>query len=85
MTYLPDEIWEQIFFNFEDHMPLENWWMDGTRLKHEDLGTFHSLSAVSHQFQRVAQPLLYRTLLMEGRGDEKLVQAPLLRTLSEHP
>jgi hypothetical protein len=85
MTHVPDEIWERVFSNFEDHMPLENWWMHGTRLSHEDLSTLHSLSLVSHQFQRVAQPLLYRTLLMEGRNDEKLVQACALRTLSEHP
>jgi hypothetical protein len=85
MTNVPDEIWEQVFSNFEDHMPPENWWMHGTRLRHEDLSTLHSLCLVSHQFQRVAQLLLYRTLLMEGSSDEKLVQARLLRALSEHP
>lgn len=85
MTHVPDEIWEQIFSNFEDHMPLENWWMHGNRLRHEDLSTLHSLSLVSHQFQHVAQPLLYRTVLLQGRSDEKLVQARFLRTLSEHP
>lgn len=85
MAHVPDEIWEQVFSKFEDHIPPENWWMHGNRLRHEDLSTLHSLSLVSHQFQRVAQPLLYRTVLLEGRSDEKLVQARFLRTLSEHP
>ncbi|CAJ0554440.1 Ff.00g129530.m01.CDS01 [Fusarium sp. VM40] len=86
MTHVPDEIWEQVFSNFEDHMPIEeDWWMGGSRLRHEDLSTLHSLCLVSHQFQRVAQPLLYRTIPMEGCSAEKLVQARFLRTLSEHP
>ncbi|KAF4957605.1 hypothetical protein FSARC_11244 [Fusarium sarcochroum] len=85
MAFLPDEIWEQIFIVFEDHMPSENWWMYGAQIKHEGLKTLRSIALVSRQFERVAQRLLYRTLLVEGRDYYGLAQARLLRTLSEQP
>ncbi|KAH7175061.1 uncharacterized protein B0J16DRAFT_292981, partial [Fusarium flagelliforme] len=85
MMDLPDEIWQQIFANFEDYMPLKNWWMYGAQLNHECPRTLHSLSQVSRRFRRVAQSFLYRTLLLEGRDEEALVQILLLRTLSENP
>ncbi|KAJ4129061.1 hypothetical protein NW768_007592 [Fusarium equiseti] len=85
MIDLPDEIWQQIFANFEDYMPLKNWWMYGTQLNHECPRTLLSLSQVSRRFRRVAQSFLYRTLLLEGRDSEALAQILLLRSLSEDP
>ncbi|KAM0343553.1 hypothetical protein ACHAPU_008448 [Fusarium lateritium] len=85
MTFLPDEIWEQIFATFEDYMPLKNWWMYGAQLKHERPRTLYSLSRVSRRFRRVTQSFLYRTLLLEGRDNEALAHILLLRTLSEDP
>ena len=85
MIDLPDEIWQQIFANFEDYMPLKNWWMYGAQLNHESPRTLFSLSQVSRRFRRIAQFFLYRTLLLEGRDDEVLVQMLLLRTLTEDP
>ncbi|KAL4724377.1 hypothetical protein ACLX1H_008991 [Fusarium chlamydosporum] len=85
MEVLPDEIWEQIFANFEDYMPLKNWWMYGAQLKHQRHRTLYSLSLVSHHFQRVAYSFLYRTLLLEGGDYEARVHMLLLRTLSEDP
>ncbi|RBR05652.1 uncharacterized protein FIESC28_11315 [Fusarium coffeatum] len=85
MIDLPDEIWHQIFANFEDYMPFKNWWMYGAQLNHESPRTLFSLSQVSRRFRRVAQSFLFRTLLLEGSDDQVLVQMLLLRTLSEDP
>ncbi|KAJ4007776.1 hypothetical protein NW766_009579 [Fusarium irregulare] len=85
MIDLPDEIWQQVFANFEDYMPLKNWWMYGAQLNHECPRTLYSLSQVSRRFRRLAHSFLYRTLLLEGGDNEVRVQLLLLRALSEDP
>ncbi|KAJ4246051.1 hypothetical protein NW762_013796 [Fusarium torreyae] len=85
MRHIPDEIWGQIFASLEDYLSSKNWWLYGALLKHEGLKTLRSLALVSRQFQRIAQPLLYRNLFLEGRDNEQLAQVRLLRTLCEHP
>ncbi|KAM5351085.1 hypothetical protein ACJ41O_003808 [Fusarium nematophilum] len=85
MRSLPDEIWHHVFVAFEDDLPLDKWWMYGSHLKHETVKTLVSLCLVSRQFHRVAQPLLYRTALLEGRRDEETAQSLFARTLAANP
>ncbi|KAJ4268905.1 hypothetical protein NW762_002976 [Fusarium torreyae] len=86
MTSLPDEIWQQIFAELEDHMPLKDWILYGSHLQHKGPAALRNLSLVSRRFQRIAQPLLYRTILLEGRSErEGISQGLLLRTLVEDP
>ncbi|KAJ4251402.1 hypothetical protein NW762_011384 [Fusarium torreyae] len=85
MTLLHDETWMEIFSYFEDYMPLKGWWMFGEQLEHEGRKTLHALSLVCHHFQRIAQPILYRSLLLEAIDDIGERQECLMRTLYEHP
>ncbi|CAG7556493.1 unnamed protein product [Fusarium equiseti] len=85
MIDVPDEIWQHIFSNFEDYMPLKNWWMYGAQLNRECSRNLHSLSQVSRRFRRLAHSFLHRTLLLEGGDNEVRVQILLLRALSEDP
>ncbi|KAF4965562.1 hypothetical protein FSARC_6647 [Fusarium sarcochroum] len=85
MKLLQDEIWMEIFSYFEDYMPLKGWWMFGSQLEHEERKTLYALSLVSHQFQRIAQPILYRSLLLESIEDIGEGQSSLMRTLYERP
>ncbi|KAE8419041.1 hypothetical protein BDV36DRAFT_294690 [Aspergillus pseudocaelatus] len=87
MVVLPDDIWHHIFAEFEDHMPLKNWRMYGAQpqLNHQGPAVLRELCLVCRQFRRIAQPLLYRTILIEGRNEEKDIQTLMLRTLVENP
>ncbi|KAM0561945.1 hypothetical protein ACHAPJ_002386 [Fusarium lateritium] len=85
MTNLPDEIWHQIFAELEDYMPLKDWIMYGSHLQHKGPAALRNLSLVNRRLQRIAQPLLYRTILLEGRETEDASQALLLRTLVKDP
>ncbi|KAF4342302.1 hypothetical protein FBEOM_3709 [Fusarium beomiforme] len=81
----PDEILYQIFAELEDCMPLEKWHMYGAQLDHQGASALHNLCLVCRRFRRLAQPLLYRTILIEGRERAKYVETLLLRTLVENP
>lgn len=86
MTPIPDEIWHQIFSYFESVLPEDQWWMYGTQVDHCLRKTLMSIPLVSRQFRRVAQPLLYRTALIEGgHYDNEWHQGNLIRTLAAFP
>ncbi|KAF4968397.1 hypothetical protein FSARC_4194 [Fusarium sarcochroum] len=85
MPNLPDEIWLYIFVQLEDYMPLKDWITYGSELKHEGPAALRNVSLVCRRFQRIAQPLLYRTILLEGRDAEETHQTLLLRTIVENP
>ncbi|KAF9769713.1 hypothetical protein IL306_012804 [Fusarium sp. DS 682] len=85
MIAVPSEIWHQIFAELEDHMPLEKWHMYGAQLDHQGASALRNLCLVCRQFRRLAQPLLYRTILIEGRNGVKDIGTLLLRTILENP
>ncbi|KAF4466777.1 hypothetical protein FALBO_6351 [Fusarium albosuccineum] len=86
MGSLPDEIWHQIFSEFEDVLPLDRWWMYGCHLKHETAKDLLSLSLVCRQFHRIIQPIIHRSIILVGRGDDDSVaHTNFLRTLGAHP
>lgn len=68
MIHLPDEIWLQIFSHFEDFLPKDKWWMYDEQGDRSSRKTLISISLVSKHFRRVAQPLIYRTILLAGRN-----------------
>lgn len=86
MIPIPDEIWHQIFSHYESVLPEDPWWMYGTQIDHSVRKTLMSIFLVSRQFHRVAQPLLYRTVLIEGgHYDNEWRQGHLIRTLAASP
>ncbi|KAF5013006.1 hypothetical protein FDECE_953 [Fusarium decemcellulare] len=86
MGSLPDEIWHQIFSEFEDVLPLERWWMYGCHLKHETAKDLLSLSLVCRQFHRIVQPIIHRSIILVGRGrDDSETHTNFMRTLAAHP
>lgn len=70
MIPVPDEIWHQIFSHHESVLPEDQWWMYGAYVDHSPRKILASISRVSRQFHRVAQPFLYRTILLEGGHHE---------------
>ncbi|KAI1037306.1 hypothetical protein LB503_008833 [Fusarium chuoi] len=85
MDALPDEILHKIFAELEDLMPLDKWQLYGFRLDHRGSAALRNLCLVCRQFRRIAQPLLYRTIVIEGRNGAKNVSTLLLRTFVEDP
>ncbi|KAF5531054.1 hypothetical protein FNAPI_13403 [Fusarium napiforme] len=85
MDSLPDEILHKIFAELEDQMPLDKWELYGARLDHRGSAALGNLCLVSRQFRRIAQPLLYRTIVIEGRRRAKNIGTLLLRTFVENP
>lgn len=86
MTAVPDEIWHQIFSHHECVLPEGQWWMYGAQVDHSPRKTLASICRVSRQFLRVAQPFLYRTILLEGGDHEhKWRQEHLTRALAASP
>lgn len=86
MDSVPDEIWHEIFANFECDIPLEKWWMYGADLDLSPLKTLTSISFVCKRFHRIVQPVIYRTVLaaaFDRDGEERLVQ--LARSLIFNP
>ncbi|KAH7208783.1 hypothetical protein DER44DRAFT_808881 [Fusarium oxysporum] len=85
MVALPNEVLHQIFAELEDRLPLERWHMYGARLDHQGSATLRNLCLVCRQFRHIAQPLLYRTVITEGRDGARTVETLLLRTFVEDP
>ncbi|KAF4501785.1 hypothetical protein FAGAP_2032 [Fusarium agapanthi] len=85
MEALPDEILHKIFAELEDQMALDKWQLYGSRLDHRGSATLGHLCLVCRQFQRIAQPFLYRTIIIEGRDGARNISTLLLRTLVENP
>ncbi|KAG4260747.1 hypothetical protein FPRO04_04371 [Fusarium proliferatum] len=86
MEALPDEILHKIFAELEDQMPLDKWQLYGFRLDHRGSAALRNLCLVfCRQFRRIAQPLLYRTIVIEGRDGAKRISTLLLRTFVENP
>ncbi|PNP82285.1 hypothetical protein FNYG_04474 [Fusarium nygamai] len=85
MDSLPDEILHNIFAGLEDQMPLDKWQLYGARLDHRGSAALRNLCLVCRQFRRIAQPLLYRTIVIEGRRRAKNIGTLLLRTFVENP
>lgn len=85
MIPIPEEIWRQIFSNYECVLT-EEWWLFGTDVDRSSRETLRSLCLTSTQFCRLAQPLLYRTIPLEGRVyDSMRYQGNLVRTLMASP
>ncbi|KAF5640538.1 hypothetical protein F52700_3689 [Fusarium sp. NRRL 52700] len=61
------------------------WQLYGFRLDHRGSAALRNLCLVCRQFRRIAQPLLYRTIVIEGRKGAKNIGTLLLRTLVENP
>ncbi|EEU36408.1 uncharacterized protein NECHADRAFT_86995 [Fusarium vanettenii 77-13-4] len=70
MDSLPDEIWRDIFANFEGHLPSDKWWMYGVEIDTSPIKTLLSISRVCKKFHRIAEPLLYRTILIGAHENE---------------
>ncbi|KAF5718554.1 hypothetical protein FMUND_5135 [Fusarium mundagurra] len=85
MDSLPDEILHKTFAELEDHMPLDKWQLYGARLDHRGSAALGNLCLVCRQFRRIAQSLLYRTIVIEGRRRAKNISTLLLRTFAENP
>ncbi|KAG5773911.1 hypothetical protein H9Q72_000437 [Fusarium xylarioides] len=85
MEALPDEILHKVFAELEDQMPLDKWQLYGARLDHRGSAALGNLCLVCRQFRRIAQPLLYRTIVIEGRRRAKNIGTLLLRTFVENP
>lgn len=88
MISFPDEIWHQIFSHYECVLSEDRWWMygQGAQVDYSARKTLTSIALVSKQFHRVAQPLLYRIVLLEGLdGHNDRRQALLTRTLAAFP
>lgn len=85
MVALPNEVLYQIFAELEDRLPLERWHMYGAHLDHQGSATLRNLCLVCRQFRHIAQPLLYRTVITEGRDSARTVETLLLRTFVEDP
>lgn len=60
------------------------WWYDGP-VDRSPLETLTSIALVSRQFHRVAQPLIYRTILLGGNCDETKRHGHALRMLAAFP
>ncbi|RKK49384.1 hypothetical protein BFJ67_g6919 [Fusarium oxysporum f. sp. cepae] len=80
MVALPNEVLHQIFAELEDRLPLERWHMYGAYLDHQGSATLRNLCLVCRQFRHIAQPLLYRTVITEGRDSARTVETLLLKT-----
>ncbi|XXG95015.1 hypothetical protein Hte_001275 [Hypoxylon texense] len=82
LPYLPEELWEQIFFNLH---PVD---MNGREVM-DPLGDVLSrpspallnISRTSKKFRRIAAPILYRNLVV----DDDPTRVRLIRTLIENP
>ncbi|KAF5599433.1 hypothetical protein FPANT_3410 [Fusarium pseudoanthophilum] len=61
------------------------WQLYGARLDHQGSAALGNLCLVCRQFRRIAQPLLYRTIVIEGRRRAKNISTLLLRTFVENP
>ncbi|KAF5532524.1 hypothetical protein FMEXI_12324 [Fusarium mexicanum] len=85
MEALPDEILHKILAELEDQMPLDKWQLYGNRLDYQGSAALRNLCLVCRQFRRIAQPLLYRTIVIEGRKGAKIIGTLLLRTFVENP
>lgn len=86
MMAVPDEIWHQIFSHHECVLPEDQWWMYGAQVDHSPRKTLASICRVSRQLHRVAQPFLYRTILLEGGDHEhEWHQEHLTRALATSP
>ncbi|KAF5631509.1 hypothetical protein F25303_9668 [Fusarium sp. NRRL 25303] len=84
MGALPDEVLHKIFAELEDQLPLDEWQLYGAQLDHQGSAALRNLCLVSRQFRRIAQPLLYRTIVIEGCDDAKDITTVLLRTFVEN-
>ncbi|KAM5387333.1 hypothetical protein ACJA88_001685 [Fusarium oxysporum] len=85
MVALPNEVLHQIFAELEDRLPLERWHMYGAYLDHQGSATLRNLCLVYRQFRHIAQPLLYRTVITEGRDSARTVETLLLKTRPGSP
>ncbi|KAJ3548448.1 hypothetical protein NM208_g995 [Fusarium decemcellulare] len=88
MPSIPDEIWHNVFSFFQCHLPQDNWWMYGMQIDRGPTSppqALLSLSLVCKRFRRIAQPLIYRTILLEGRDDSIERQISLAKTLVSAP
>ncbi|KAF4950726.1 hypothetical protein FGADI_8000 [Fusarium gaditjirri] len=85
MDALPDEILHKIFAELEDQLPLDKWQLYGAQLDHQGSAALRNLCLVCRQFRHIAQPWLYRTIVIEGRIGAKNIGTVLLRTLVENP
>ncbi|KAF4442269.1 hypothetical protein FACUT_2086 [Fusarium acutatum] len=85
MDSLPDEILHKIFAELEDQMPLDKWQLYESRLNHQGSAALRNLCLACRQSRRIAQPLLYRTIVIESRDGAKNVGTLLLRTFVENP
>lgn len=86
MESLPDEIWRDIFANFEGDLPYEKWWMYGVEVDLSPIKTLMSISLACKRFHRIVEPLLYRTILVAAHNndnEECLVQ--LTKRLVSNP
>lgn len=86
MESLPDEIWRDIFANFEGHLPHEKWWMYGVEIDLSPVKTLLSISLVCKKFHRIVEPLLYRTILVgahDNNNEECFVK--LIKRLVSNP
>ncbi|KAF4460542.1 hypothetical protein FALBO_12675 [Fusarium albosuccineum] len=88
MASIPDEIWHNVFSFFQCHLPQDNWWMYGMQIDRGPTSppqTLVSLSLVCKRFRRIAQPLIYRTILLDGHDDNIERQIDLAKTLASAP
>lgn len=84
MTPVPEEIWHQIFSHFECNLPGDQWWMYG-QADHSPRKTLTSISLVCRRFHRVATPLLYRTIILDGTDKTESHQDHITRSLAASP
>ncbi|KAF5002573.1 hypothetical protein FGRMN_257 [Fusarium graminum] len=91
MATLPDELWQCVFSTFEDRVVLDGWGNYGIG-QTSKRATLSALCRVCRQFERIAQPLLYRTIFFDefqvygeryNKQDDTV--ALLIRTLIEKP
>ncbi|KAK2609954.1 hypothetical protein N8I77_003419 [Diaporthe amygdali] len=85
MRPVPDEIWHQIFSHHQCVLVEDKWWMYGAQVDRSPMETLTSIALVSKQFYRVALPLIYQTLLLEGGDSETTRHEHLTRTLAAGP
>lgn len=82
---LPEDLWLRIIGSFECAYPRANWWLYPEEVDVSPRRTLRALCLVSSQFCRIAQPLMFRTLLWDYYRDEDRVKRGLAVTLMKEP
>ncbi|KAG9255321.1 uncharacterized protein F5Z01DRAFT_673272 [Emericellopsis atlantica] len=81
--HLPNEVLAQIFGYFECTLPVKEWWMNEVDVS--PVATLKSLCLTCRAFRHVAQPLLFRNVIIWGRKDEATLFVKLMKALIGRP